>query len=190
MKKRHPRDRFSHFRYLVFGLCIAAGCSPYMEVTRPTPVDLAIFTPGQRRLSTLEETGAPVTTTTDAQGATCDLHLLYIAGYGTPVKVPLAILETAADFFTVGLAEIIMSPTESITRNEKKPVWFCFKNDLLTSVTVATAQTETADASSSPGVTPDERSATGTPTASIAATPTVSPSPTPTASTASPAPTP
>lgn len=177
--KMHLRSRVSHLRYLVLVLCIVSGCSPYMEVTRPTPVDLAKFTPGQSRLSTLEQTGAPVTTTTDAQGVTCDLHLLYITGYGTPVKVPIAVVETAADFFTLGLAEIIMSPTESLTRNEKKRVWFCFKNDSLSSVTVESSKTETADASSATSATPTEPSANAWPTASPTAAPNASSSPTP-----------
>lgn len=173
--KMHLRSRVSYLKYLVLVLCMVSGCSPYMEVTRPTPVDLAQFTPGQSRLSTLEETGAPVTTTTDAQGVTCDLHLLYITGYGSAVKVPLAVLEGAADFFSAGLAEIILSPTESITRNEKKRVWFCFKNDSLMTVTVESSKTETADAS------PSDSPAlpASAPAPSTAATPTSSPSPTP-----------
>jgi hypothetical protein len=164
MKKR--------LHYSVFLLCIAAGCSPYMEATRPTPVDLSQFTPGQSRRSVLEQTDVPVTTTKAADGESCDLHLLYLHGYGTAAKVPIAILEGAADFFSIGLAEIILSPTESLTRNEKKPVWFCFKNDSLTSVTVASSQTETAAGSSSPGVTPIEPSEPGTSAASPVATPT------------------
>lgn len=147
-----------------------------MEATRPTPVDLSQFTPGQSRAAIIEQTDVPVTTTKAANGESCDLHLLYLHGYGTAVKVPIAVLEGAADFFTIGLAEIILSPTESLTRNEKKPVWFCFKNDLLTSVTVASSQTETAAASSAPGVTPNEPSVTA-PSAPSAATPAPTPSP-------------
>lgn len=177
MKKRQ-RNWVSYLRYLVLVLCIVGGCSPYMEATRPTPVDLSTFTPGESRDSIIEQTGAPVTTTKDSQGNTCDLYLLYITGYGNPVKVPLAILEGAADFFSGGLAEIILSPTESITRNEKKRVWFCFKNDSLTTVTVESLQTA-ANRSSSPGATPTESSTSAWPTPSAAATPVISSSPTP-----------
>ncbi len=180
--KKHLRNQVSHLRYLVLVLCIVSGCSPYMEATRPTPVDLSTFTPGESRESIIEQTGAPVTTTKDAAGETCDLHLLYTTGYGTAVKVPLAVLEGAADFFSAGLAEIILSPTESITRNEKKRVWFCFKNDSLTTVTVESSKTETADASSSTGATPSDSPMTPTsaPTqAPSTATPIASPSPAP-----------
>lgn len=128
-------------------------------------------------MAVIEQTDVPVTTTKAANGESCDLHLLYLHGYGTAVKVPIAVLEGAADFFTIGLAEIVLSPTESLSRNEKKPVWFCFKNDSLTSVTVASSQTETAAASSSPGVTPNEPSVTAPSASSAAATPAPTPSP-------------
>jgi hypothetical protein len=178
MKKMHLHNRFSRLAYLIFALCVASGCSVYMEATRPTPVDLATFTPGQSRGSVSDDIGAPVTTTKNAAGEVCDLHLLYITGYGTPVKVPIAVVESAADFFTLGLAEIILSPTESLTRNEKKRVWFCYKNDSLASVTVETLETETEHTSAEPGATA-ETSANAWPTAASTATPAASPSPTP-----------
>jgi hypothetical protein len=171
---KHSYGTLSQLKYLFFVLCIAGGCSVYMEATRPTPVDLAEFTPGESRLSVLEDVGAPVTTTKDHDGNTCDLHLLYITGYGDPVKVPLAILEGAADFFTIGLAEIILSPTESVTRNEKKPVWFCYKNDSLLNVTVASSPSESATASPAPSATPGETSVSPSPTASATPTATAS----------------
>jgi hypothetical protein len=184
--KMHSRNTPSWLKYFLFVLCLTSGCSVYMEATRPTPVDLAKFTPGESRLSVLEQVGAPVTTTKDRNGSTCDLELLYITGYGAPVKVPLAILEGAADFFSIGLAEIILSPTESVTRNEKKPVWLCYKNDSLLTVTVASSQSETAAASPSPSATPTEASASASPTASATTTATASPSPTPTSSSQTP----
>ncbi len=170
MKTNSP-GALSQLKYAVVVLCIASGCSVYMEATRPTPVDLAKFTPGESRLSVIEQVGAPVTTTRNEAGNTCDLHLLYLTGYGNTVKVPLAILEGGADFFTLGLAEIILSPTESITRNEKKPVWFCYQKDSLLRVTVARSQGETAAPSPSPG----ESSPTPSATPSEIATPTPSP---------------
>lgn len=123
-------------------------------------------------MAVIEQTDVPITTTRAANGDTCDLHLLYLHGYGTAVKVPIAVLEGAADFFTIGLAEIVLSPTESLSRNEKKPVWFCFKNDSLTSVTVASSQTETVTASSPPAAAPAEPPEIAAPANSPAAAPT------------------
>jgi hypothetical protein len=62
-------------RNLVFGSLLlslgglGAGCSVVMEATRPAPVRLAQFQPGESRDSVVEKLGQPVTTTTDADGA-------------------------------------------------------------------------------------------------------------------------
>ena len=127
-------------RHIVLVLCFVSGCSIYMEATRPTPVDLGKFHPGDSRSSVTQELGTPVTTSRDAGGTSCDLYLLYTKGYGVAGKAPIAVGELAADFFTVGLAEIVLSPTEAITRNEKRTVWFCYQNDALLSVTVKSAE--------------------------------------------------
>lgn len=158
-------------------LCVVSGCSVYMESTRPTPIDLEKFPPGDSRTSVTEELGSPVTTSKGAGGTSCDLYLLNITGYGNAGKVPIAIAEGAADFFTIGLAEIVLSPTEAVTRNEKKPVWFCYQNDALLSVTP-----KSAEAGTPPPPTPtlSPASASQSPAASPASTPAPSESPTPT----------
>src|ERR1700678_939426 len=115
-----------------------------MEATRPTPVDLGKFQPGDSRSSVTQELGLPVTTSKGATGTSCDLYLLYTKGYGFAGKAPIVVGELAADFFTLGLAEIVLSPTEAVTRNEKRTVWFCYQNDALTSVTVKSAGAETS----------------------------------------------
>ena len=158
-------------------LCAISGCSVYMEATRPSPIDLEKFRPGDSRTSVMEELGSPVDTSKGAGGDSCDLYLLYLRGYGTAGKVPIAIVESAADFFTIGLAEIVLSPTEAVTRNEKRPVWFCYQNDALLSVTPKSAESGTPTPTTP---TPSPASASPSPTASLASTPVPSESPTPT----------
>jgi len=165
-------------KHIVLVLCVVSGCSVYMESTRPTPIDLAKFHPGDSRTSVMEELGSPVTTGKGAGGTSCDLYLLYITGYGSAGKVPIAIVEGAADFFTIGLAEIVLSPTEALTRNEKKPVWFCYQNDALLSVTPKSAEAGTS-APATPTLPP--ASASPSPAAFRASTPVPSESPTPAA---------
>ena len=160
-------------------LCAISGCSVYMEATRPTPTDLEKFHPGDSRTSVMEQLGSPVDTSKGAEGNSCVLYLLYLRGYGTAAKVPIAIVESAADFFTIGLAEIVLSPTEAVTRNEKRPVWFCYQNDALLSVTPKSA--ESATPTPTPETpTPSPASASPSPTASLAYTPVPSENPTPT----------
>jgi hypothetical protein len=85
--------------------------------------------------------------------------LLYTKGYGVAAKAPIAVGELAADVFSLGLAEIVLSPTEAATRNEKRTVWFCYQNDALLSVTVKSAGAETSTSvtpTPSPASTPTD----------------------------------
>jgi hypothetical protein len=113
---------------LVLGLF---GCSVYMESTRPTPVDVSQFQPGQNRDFVLEQLGAPQSTVTESDGASCDFYKLYTRGYGAGGKIPIAIAEGAADVFTLGLPEAITTPAEGATKNDLHPVTFCYKNGSL-----------------------------------------------------------
>jgi len=119
----------------VTALLFSGGCSIYMESTRPTPVDLTQFQPGENRDFVLEQLGAPQSTATESDGASCDFYKLYTRGYGAVGKIPIALAEGAADVFTLGLAEAVTTPAEGATKNELHPVAFCYKNNSLLRVT-------------------------------------------------------
>ncbi len=127
-----PFSRFSllisHFSLLAL---LTASCSPVLEATRPTPTDLAQFQAGDSRDSVIERLGAPLTTNNGSDGASCDLYQLYTKGYGAGGKVPIVLAETAADVFTLGMAEAVLTPVEGATRNEKHPVTFCYRDGKL-----------------------------------------------------------
>jgi hypothetical protein len=131
----------STHKRLAFGCLLVAfvsfmpGCSVVMEATRPAPVRLAQFNNGESRDEVVAKLGAPVTTTTDADGASCDLYSLVLSGYGAAGKASIAFGEVVADVFTLGIAEAVATPTEAITRNKKTPVWFCYRNNALARVT-------------------------------------------------------
>ena len=126
--------------WMVGGLLItiaalAAGCSVVMEATRPAPVRLAEFDPGENRDDVVAKLGEPVSTTIDADGASCDLYSLPLAGYGNWAKAGIAFGEFLADVGTIGIAEVVSTPTEAATRNKMTPVWFCYRKGLLARVT-------------------------------------------------------
>ncbi len=112
-----------------------AGCSVAMEASRPAPVRLAQFKNGESRDDVTAKLGEPTTTTTDADGASCDLYTLPLSGYNNWAKAGIAFGEVLADFATIGIAEVATTPTEAATRNRKTPVWFCYKNNVLVRVT-------------------------------------------------------
>jgi hypothetical protein len=133
-------NRTPHVGLVIGGFLIAlggllAGCSVVMEATRPAPVRLAQFNKGQSPDAVIAKLGRPISSTTDADGASCDLYSLPLSGYGNGGKASIAFGEVVADVFTLGIAEAISTPTEAITRNKKTPVWFCYKNRALVRVT-------------------------------------------------------
>jgi hypothetical protein len=103
-----------------------AGCSVYMEATRPTPVDLNDYQEEMTRDAVLERLGAPDSTALESDGMSCDFYKLYTRGYGAGGKIPIAVAEGAADVVTLGLAEIVLTPTEGVTKNEKHPITICY----------------------------------------------------------------
>jgi hypothetical protein len=148
MFSRRNRSRSSTALVLAAIVTVSApSCSVYMESTRPTPVDLSQFDPGQTRDSVLERLGSPQDTVKESDGSSCDMYELYTRGYGAGGKIPIAIAEGAADFFTLGLAEILLTPTEGVTKNGKHPVTFCYKDQKVVRITTpGTNQTEEAAA--------------------------------------------
>jgi hypothetical protein len=127
-----------HWMVVGFLITIAgfiAGCSVVMEATRPAPVRLAEFDPGESRDDVVAKLGEPISTTTDADGASCDLYSLPLAGYGNWAKAGIAFGEFLADVGTIGIAEVVSTPTEAATRNKMTPVWFCYRKGLLARVT-------------------------------------------------------
>jgi hypothetical protein len=121
--------------FLIAIVGLIAGCSVVMEATRPAPVRLAQFDPGESRDGVVAQLGEPISTTTDADGSSCDLYSLPLSGYGNWGKAGIAFGEFLADVGTIGIAEVVSTPTEAATRNKKTPVWFCYRNGVLARVT-------------------------------------------------------
>ena len=120
-------------RGLVAGFCAlfalsAGGCSTVMEATRPDPVDLDKFKPGEARIDIIAEIGSPTSSVKD-QDKSCDVYQLYTHGPGAWGKAGIAFGEAAADAFTLGLAEVVATPAEAATRNKLHTVLFCYGSD-------------------------------------------------------------
>jgi len=112
----------------------AAGCSVFMEANRPIPTDLHKFEVGQSRDSVRQRLGDPDDSVIQIDGTDCDSYKLFTKGYGAGGKVGVALLEGAADVLTLGLTEIVLTPTEVLTKNEQHPVAFCYSSGKLVRV--------------------------------------------------------
>src|SRR5277367_1572141 len=135
-KTRERRAKVLSFRLAALALAMTAlsGCSVYMEATRPTPVDLSQFQPGDTHDSVVDKLGDPLSAKTDANGASCDHYNLYTHGYGAGGKAGIAVLEGAADVFTLGAAELLLTPVEIVSKNETHPVTFCYRDSKLAQI--------------------------------------------------------
>jgi hypothetical protein len=137
---------------LMLANCLAA-CSVYMEATRPSAVDLNDFRQGIYRDAVVKRLGPPDSTAVESDGASCDHYELYTRGYGTKGKIAIASVEGTVDLLTIGLAEVVLTPTEALTKSKKYPVAFCYHGDVLARVTgegkpdVAKPQTQADNAS-------------------------------------------
>jgi hypothetical protein len=65
----------------------------------------------------------------------CDIYHLYTKGPNAAGKAGIALVEGAADVFTLGLAEVVTTPVEAGTKNSLYPVTMCYdKTAVLLSV--------------------------------------------------------
>jgi hypothetical protein len=119
---------------------VSSGCSPVMESQRPDPVDLSQFKPGESRTDVAEalarvQTGAKDPIKDPKGGEECDVYQLYTHGPGRWGKFGIAFAEAGADAVTLGLAEVLFTPTEIVTKSATHPVTFCYKDNKLADVT-------------------------------------------------------
>ena len=104
-------------RSLIPALCLAVmltstGCAVFMAAKQPSKKDLSVLSLGTPRSLLLAELGQPVTTET-RDGKQVDVFS-FTQGYSKPAKAARAVFHGAADVFTLGLWEIVGTPTEAV----------------------------------------------------------------------------
>ena len=91
-------------------LVLLTGCSAYMAANQPGQKDLTLLNPGQPRAKLIAEFGQPVHSETK-DGARRNIFQ-FTQGYHASVRAGRAIAHAAADFATLGLWEVVGTPTE------------------------------------------------------------------------------
>ena len=89
----------------------AAACSPVLASKQPSRRDVDLLSPGVPRNIVLAELGQPVTTETK-NGQRVEIFS-FVQGYRKGVKVARTIGHGAADVMTLGLWEVVGTPTEA-----------------------------------------------------------------------------
>ena len=97
----------------VLGLAVlgTVGCSPVLAAKQPSRRDVDLLSPGMPRNLLLAELGQPVATET-RNGKRVEVFS-FVQGYRKGVKVARTIGHGAADVMTLGLWEVIGTPTEA-----------------------------------------------------------------------------
>jgi hypothetical protein len=88
------------------------GCSVFMAAKQPGEKNLEVLTAGTPRTLVLAELGQPVATEL-RNGKRCDVFS-FVQGYSKGARVGRAFFHGVADVFTLGLWEVVGTPTEAI----------------------------------------------------------------------------
>jgi hypothetical protein len=88
------------------------GCSVFMAAQLPDKKNLEVFAPGVPRQMVLAEMGLPASYE-DLNGVRSEVYK-FRQGYSQPAKISRAVFHGAADIMTVGLWEVVATPTEYV----------------------------------------------------------------------------
>lgn len=97
---------------------IAGGCSPFKAANQPDAKNLSLFKRGTPRDELLAEFGAPITS--EVHNGVKQEVFKFVDGYSSGVKAGRAVFHGAADVVTLGLWEIVATPTEGAFSGDER----------------------------------------------------------------------
>ena len=102
---------------LLASVFIFQGCSVFMAAKQPGKLDVGLFKVGVPRSMLLAEFGLPIVSE-EREGKKHEIFK-FNQGYSAGVKAGRAVFHGAADFFTLGLWEIVGTPTEGVFNGDE-----------------------------------------------------------------------
>lgn len=110
-------NRFIPLLLLALVICmLSSGCSVYMAASQPEAKNISLFRLGTPKSLITAEFGSPQATI-KREGKEYEIYA-FTTGSHTGVKATKAALWAAADILTLGLAEIVGTPVETIIRSK------------------------------------------------------------------------
>jgi len=94
------------------------GCAVKSAMDQPSKKDTSVFSRGTPRYEVIGEVGQPVDTIKNDDGTITDTYS-FIQGYSKGAKAGRALGHGLMDIATLGLWEVIGSPTEAIASGDK-----------------------------------------------------------------------
>lgn len=97
---------------MVVSIFIFQGCSVFMAAKQPDRLNVELFKVGTPRSMLLAEFGLPVVSE-ERDGKKYEIFK-FVQGYSSGAKAGRAVFHGAADVFTLGLWEVVGTPTEGV----------------------------------------------------------------------------
>jgi len=118
------------------------GCSVFMAANQPGHKNVEIIKQGTYRTQMINEFGAPVKTTKNPDGTVCDIYS-FTQGYSGGAKTVRAITHGLADLFTLGLWEVIGTPSELVFTGSNVSYQACYsKDETITTILLLTPEND------------------------------------------------
>ena len=102
---------------VLLSFVVSQGCSVYMAANQPAKKDIQMLKEGIYRSALLAEFGSPIFSE-QKDGKRTDVFRFH-EGSKTGWKVGRAVFHAAADVVTLGLWELIGTPTEAIVKGDE-----------------------------------------------------------------------
>jgi hypothetical protein len=114
---------------------VISGCSVYMAAQQPPKKNISLFSVGTPRDMLLAEFGMP-SVSEMKEGRRRDIFT-FKQGYSTATRTGRAVFHGVADIFTLGLWEVVGTPTELVFQGEEMAFDVSYdENDRIDKVTV------------------------------------------------------
>ncbi len=98
--------------FVAFAILSISGCSVFMAAKQPDAKDIELFKTGTPRSMLLAEFGPP-TVSEVRNGKKYEIYK-FVQGYSAGAKAGRAVFHGAADVVTLGLWEVVGTPTEGV----------------------------------------------------------------------------
>lgn len=125
-----------HLILIFFVSFVCSGCSVYMAAKQPDKKDTELFKKGTPRSLILAEFGDPISSEVRTDGKKYEIFT-FTQGYSSGAKAGRAVFHGTADVLTLGLWEVVGTPTEAVFDGEKMAYQVTYdENDLVDEVVV------------------------------------------------------
>lgn len=112
---------------ILLPLLFVQGCSVYMAANQPDKRNMDLFSVGTPRNLVMAEFGLPIATS-EKDGKKVEIYS-FVQGYSTGAKVGRTIGHGVADVLTLGLWEVVGTPTEATFDGDKTVMQVTYDKD-------------------------------------------------------------